>query len=186
MCLIAGYAVDRILNRFPAQTWQVAGIAIVALILLPQFPFFNRGERYLLFSRWLYINGDVSREKLLTQMVRTLPTTQYINHNLPENARVLLLPFETRGYYLDRDYMWGNPFAQRMIRFEQFNSPEDLADYLRFLGITHILENPEWMNIDIPTWEHDRQLMLDLENKCGDMIFSKYGVKLFTLAQCRS
>ena len=186
MCLIAGFCINWILSWLPTKNWQSIGISAITVVLFLQFPFYRNGERDLFLSRWLYIKGETSREIFLGQAIRTMQSIRYINKKLPADSRILLLPFDARGHHLERDYYLGNPFIQRMIRFEQYNNPQDLAYRLKFLGITHILDNPEWMDEGLPTWEHDRRLMLDLEEKCGELINNKNDVKLYLLVPCKS
>jgi hypothetical protein len=65
----------------------------------------------------------------------------YVNEDLPESAKVLLFLFESRGYYLKRDYLWANPIGQRVLRLEQFANADELALELRNHGFTHLFFN---------------------------------------------
>ncbi len=59
----------------------------------------------------------------------------------PSTARILLFR-EMSGYGLKRQYRWGAPLDQGMIRYAQMNSAESLLEALRGQGITHVLDSP--------------------------------------------
>ncbi|MGC8834592.1 MAG: ArnT family glycosyltransferase, partial [Armatimonadota bacterium] len=52
--------------------------------------------------------GAVSADRYLEQTLDVYPAQRWINENTPPSARILLFE-ETRGFYLDRPYMWANP-----------------------------------------------------------------------------
>lgn len=66
--------------------------------------------------------------------------SEYINSNLPEDSKILLFR-ETRGYFIDRKYILGDPLMQTYIDYKEFKDEEDFYKRLKDLGITHILVN---------------------------------------------
>lgn len=160
------------------------GMAALALgFLISDFPLMKAAERTLLVQRSTYLLGRVSRAEFLDQQINAMPVFRYANANLPSDAVLLLLPYESRGYYLEREYIWGHPISQRIVRFEEYNTASDLADALRHMGITHILENPHWIFSGLRYWEHDRALMLELEQKCSNLLFEQNEVRLYELRE---
>jgi hypothetical protein len=63
-----------------------------------------------------------------------------INQLLPREASVLL--WDTRGYYLDRPYIWANSVAQGLVPPEQQQQPAELVRALQARGITHVAMFP--------------------------------------------
>jgi hypothetical protein len=63
-----------------------------------------------------------------------------LNQMLPSNATVLL--WDTRGYYLDRTYVWANAVAQGLIPLEQQRQPAELVQALRSRGVSHVAMFP--------------------------------------------
>lgn len=112
------------------------------LLLLSTHWFFNPSARGLISDRWQYLSGQISREDFLATRVPGYSVFSYANQNLPEDAYVLLALYECRGYYLNRRYMWANPISQRILRLEQFATPEELNKELQLRGFTHILFRP--------------------------------------------
>ncbi len=112
------------------------------LLLLSTHWFFNPAARGLISDRWEYLSGRISREDFLVSRVPGYAVFSYANEHLPEDAYILLALYECRGYYLNRRYIWANPISQRVLRFEQFATPEELRDDLKARGITHVLFRP--------------------------------------------
>jgi len=88
---------------------------------------------------WPFLSGQLTRQEFLLQEVPGYAAFAYANKVLPNDAYVLLALYESRGYYLDRNYMWVNPISQRVLRLEEFKDAADLANALRERGFTHIL-----------------------------------------------
>lgn len=59
-----------------------------------------------------------------------------------KRARVLLFR-EIRGYYLDVDYLWGDPYNQGLIDYRAMASSDELLKRLVQLRVTHVLVNDE-------------------------------------------
>lgn len=165
---------------------QGALVLGLVLLLARDYPWLSQGDRDLVAARLPYITGQRPRALFLDERVKPMPAFRAINQQLPEDAVVLLLPYESRGYFLDRSYVWGHPISQRIIRFEEYEEPQGLARDLRAMGITHILENPEWLYTGLRHWEHDRALMLALEAQCGDQVAAWGDVVLYELVECHN
>ena len=69
--------------------------------------------------------------------------SKFINYNLPKDSKILLFR-DTRGYFLDREYVWGDPLLQVFIDYSKYSNEEDFYDDLKLLGVTHILVNNEF------------------------------------------
>jgi dolichyl-phosphate-mannose-protein mannosyltransferase len=57
---------------------------------------------------------------------------------VPPKAKILLFQ-EIRGYFLDHDYMWGDPVNQAMVFYPELADGEALRQRLKELGVTHLL-----------------------------------------------
>ena len=79
------------------------------------------------------------REYLREALPGLYDAAEFINQ-LPVDTKVALYQ-ETRGFYLDRDYFWANPGQHNEIPYDKLKSGSELVDFLRTLGITHVLIN---------------------------------------------
>ncbi|HZO89677.1 MAG TPA: hypothetical protein VFB38_15215 [Chthonomonadaceae bacterium] len=79
-------------------------------------------------------------QDLLSARLETYRCTQWINKNTPPKAGVILYD-ETRGFYLDRNYLWGNGEHSAYIPYETMRSGEDLTRWLLAHGYQYALIN---------------------------------------------
>jgi 4-amino-4-deoxy-L-arabinose transferase-like glycosyltransferase len=184
LCLIAAFGYIVLWQRWRTPWLRFLWAAAFLFFLFSNFVWLNPAARAHVQQRWPVVTGQVSREEFLAERVRAWTIYDYANQHLPEAAYILLLPYENRGYYLARDYIWGHPASQRIIKFEQYDDVITLADDLRAMGITHIIENPEWIYEDLRYWEQDRALMLALQAQCTSLIKQSGNVLLLELEHC--
>lgn len=64
----------------------------------------------------------------------------YVNEYLPPDAKVVLFD-EVRGFYLDREYMWGNPGHHEMTPWSRIKTGAGMVGYFKSQGFTHALIN---------------------------------------------
>jgi len=117
---------------------------------------------------WGLFLGRESREEYLSRerighnlMPYYYPVVDYINKNLPIDAKVLFIG-EARGYYCKRDFVTSlaeDPYSivTRLVRF--CKDTDELLEKLKSLGITHVLYNPKeayrLRNLKIFDWQGD-------------------------------
>ena len=61
---------------------------------------------------------------------------QYINHELPEPSKILALFLGNRGYYCDRELIFGNNLFKRIVR--NAHSADNIAAEIQKKGFTHL------------------------------------------------
>jgi hypothetical protein len=171
LALISAWAFVQLLVRRRAPTIRMGAMVMLLFFISAEWPWTYGPERALFESRLPYLRGELTREAYIDSRVDVMPLFRFANAELPQDARVLLLPYETRGYYLERGYIWAHPASQRVIRFEQLTSAEELLTTLRGLGVTHLIEHTAWMFDGLRYWQHDRALMLELEARCATSLF---------------
>jgi hypothetical protein len=88
--------------------------------------------------------GTGNHDEFLTNVrsIKVHPAIKFINESLPENS-VILMIFENRGYYLEREYIADGAYeASRILPwFNVSMSPQEMLSNLARHGITHILVN---------------------------------------------
>lgn len=181
LCLLAALTAYRLWNSwFP---WRV----LLAGAFIAGLPGWRGPERNLWNTRLPYLSGEITRDDFLTAQVDAFTAFEYCNHSLPSDATLLLFPYENRGYYLEHPYVWGNLLTQRYIRFEQFADPAALYQGLRALGITHILDKPDFTHanfasgLTITEWDAIRQTMTDMERNYATLRFEKNNIFIYEL-----
>ena len=84
--------------------------------------------------------GFQTQESYLSGNLNLYPIVRRINTELPKTANIMLMG-ETRGFYLDRNYMWGIG-NHNLITPQETETPETLYAAFRRLGVTHLLFAP--------------------------------------------
>ncbi len=100
-------------------------------------------ELFVFFNLKSKLNPEMSAKDryLFGSLGPVYAVTQFTNATLPKNSKVLFFR-DVRGYYLDRDYVWGDPLNPCVFSYAQIKNPEELHRKLRESGFTHILFNP--------------------------------------------
>ena len=142
MTLIAVYVLVTLAEKLRTQapiarilpaTAVVIAVALTAFVFVLQFYVSGAAS---------FLTGRLSRREFLQAAFYYAPV-DYINHNSPDDARVMLIGAQM-GYHLQRPYLadvgWDTVEWQRlMIRN---NSIEGIHEDIKRQGITHILYSP--------------------------------------------
>ncbi|MCS7208201.1 MAG: glycosyltransferase family 39 protein [Fimbriimonadales bacterium] len=80
------------------------------------------------------------RDAYLHRRLQIYPAIQYLNLQTPPEAGVILLD-ETRGYYLNRRYLWGNAGHHRLIPYDSMRTGDNLAQWMHQNGYRYLLIN---------------------------------------------
>lgn len=67
----------------------------------------------------------------------------FMNENLPKNAKVLL--WSNDGYYLEKNYIYCLEFITRMSEEEILYNPEHTLNHLKRFGITHVAMTDDYL-----------------------------------------
>ncbi len=134
LCPLAGYSLSQLLSRsgpVRAAAGTVTSLwAVCALVPLV----FN------LIMAWPIISGKAPWEQYLNATLDVYEPSRYIARYLPEDA-VIATYGEPRYYYFERPAVWADPGHSRLFVYETMQTPEDLVNRYRELGITHVLVN---------------------------------------------
>ncbi|MFH2203975.1 MAG: hypothetical protein ABIJ96_12720 [Elusimicrobiota bacterium] len=139
LAVTAGWAAARLIKGRAAVC---AGAALaLAFGLLPVLTATQNNELFAVLGLRSQVQpGRDPRELYLERRLDHYSFYLEVNKLLPPRAKVLLFR-EIRGYYLDLDYMWGDPLNQGQIAYADLDGPDQLYARLRELGVTHILVN---------------------------------------------
>jgi hypothetical protein len=86
------------------------------------------------------VSGQVTQSDYLRRTFQAYEASEFINQ-LPPGSKVAFFQ-ETRGFYLDRDYLWANPLQNTLIPYRDLKNGVELARFMKErLGVTHVLFN---------------------------------------------
>jgi len=92
-----------------------------------------------LLSAWPVVAGTESRDDYLSRSMDSYEAQRYMNNLLPSHARVALFG-DTRGFYLNRNYVWADP-GHNVEFSRRFASSDEFVEYLKDRGVTHAMIN---------------------------------------------
>lgn len=139
-------------------------------------------NQYKYVNPFSYLNNSVSRDQYINKYGPEYPVVQYINKNLPEDAKILFIYLGKRGYYCDREYvldMINNRSTFRQI-VKGSSEPETIFLGLKRMGINHLLIRydifDKWVKTNFTP--KDREVMKAFFEKYVKLLFFKweYGV----------
>jgi len=124
----------------------------------------------------------ISRDDYITRYRSEYPVLQYANRKLNTDAKILALFLGNRGYYCDREMVFGNLMFQKLV--QQSDSAGMIARKMNKMGFSHLLVRfdllKSWASSRIDNRE--KQLMImDLFNHRLKLLISRDGYGLFAL-----
>jgi len=128
--------------RFHGSFGYVARIVLFAGIAsLLTLNFLYLKNRMNIIKPFQYVFGQETREDFLRRNLLHFPAVEYINMNLPEDAKIFSMFLGRRGYYLERSYKNEPSFGVKTIKrmVKSAASEERFLTFKRSMDVTHIL-----------------------------------------------
>jgi 4-amino-4-deoxy-L-arabinose transferase-like glycosyltransferase len=138
VALCAGYAGSEIARKAAKELRPVAIGAILLVCMLSLAIFV-----VLVAESVPVALGMESQAAYLTRTLDGLYTMAQEINALPSGSKVIMYG-ETRGFYFDTPYMWGN-HHHNMIPYERLENVDQLMASYRALGVTHVLMTGSFM-----------------------------------------
>jgi hypothetical protein len=139
-----------LLPLFPLLAWLAAGVCqklwqvpgrwgkgwaiLAAVLLLAVHPPLHRDT----WEQVKVVTGFEQPGDFLNRRLNHYPACLYLNQTAKPGERVLLFN-ENRGFYLDADYLWGDPLNQIVINYRRLDSAAALRSRLQDLGVRWVL-----------------------------------------------
>lgn len=142
-------------------------------------------EQFRYVAPFSYLTGVLNRDEYISKYRPEYPAMQFVNKNLPADARLLLVFIGKRGYYLDREYIIDDHARindlYRLIK--NANNPSYLAAGFSEMGATHLMIQlgffDPWVN---DVFDADRRNLLRAFFKDHTSLsYSQNGVAVFQL-----
>jgi len=181
LALTAGWGMARL------GQGRVGRIVAAGLVLFALYPIREATHGYELCTdlglRPISEPDVPPREAYLQKTVEHYRAYGRVSGLMGARDKVLLFR-EIRGYYLDADYMWGDPLNQGVLRYAELNGPEALAGELSRLGVTHVLDNEESGLYGESPFYYDRRtldMMRDMLRRHGRPVLRDGSLMLYML-----
>ena len=128
--------------HFTKKVKSIARIVILASVaILLAFNFLYLKNRTDIIKPFPYVLGQETKKAFLKRHLLHYHAVEYINQNLPDDAKVFTMFLGRRGYYLDRDYRNERSFGINILNHMVKNvaNEEKFMEDVRSMNVTHIL-----------------------------------------------
>jgi len=137
ICLYAIFELDfkgTIVNHHSIRLLTI-GLVIYNLLFV-----FEQFKRYQPLA---FITGKINREEFLLNHLRNYRPIQYINKNLSQNSKILMVAMGNVGYYCKKPFIQETLFEDYTFRkiMTSSKSPEQILSWFKKQGATHFLIN---------------------------------------------
>ena len=133
-----------------------------------------------------YISGAVERDAYLERHRPEYAAMRFVNTHLPQDAKVMLIFLGSRGYYCDRNYVYGDEALGSV--FQGSAHAEEMRSKLKGMGVTHLLiYDPlfgRWVNENLK--ERAENALKPFFLNYVKLIYSQNGFSLFALENVSS
>lgn len=116
----------------------------------------------------------------LSRTLDAYDTESYANESLPSDAKIVFFD-EVRGFYLNREYMWGNPGHHEMTPWATFKTGGDMVSYFRSRGFTYALVNWNLAKYSGNDLLHGKLLVESIGRGRMIEVYASHGVTLYEL-----
>jgi hypothetical protein len=127
--------------RFQGNFGNMARIVLFAgVATLFTFNFIYLKNRMNKIKPFPYVLRQETRGDFLRRNLLDYPAVEYINMNLPDDAKILTMFLGRRGYYIERPYKNESSFGMNTIKHmvKSATSEESFLKYVRSMDVTHI------------------------------------------------
>lgn len=159
-------------------TWPPRAAAVVCgLLLFAVHPPVHRGTG----EQVRVVLGRQAPEAFITPRLDVYPACQYLNGAQRPEEWTLLFG-ENRGFYLDGEYLWGDPLLQKVIDYRRMRTPDDLAARLEALRVRWVLFRTDLYGPEVLD-PHSLGLMQALLARVGDRVWERGPVAVYRLRE---
>ena len=135
------------LIRRLSNRWS-AGLAAGGLIMAGAFGLGQNAlyitDQFAYVDPIPYLAGKVDRDTYIERYIHEYPVIQYINGELPQDARILSIFLGNRGYYSDRAMVFDETHLKDALKGG--TGPADMTETLKQRGFTHLLIRHDLFN----------------------------------------
>ena len=164
-------------------TGKIFVFAIVAVLLI--FNYIYLKNRIDTINPFPYVMGKETREAFLKHHLLHYDAVEYINNNLPADAKIFTMFLGRRGYYLERAYQNEPSFGMSTIRnlVKCSNNEKQFLKTIRSMNSTHILMQKDlfYKFLRDNFSKQDIIRFMNLLNKSWNKIFEDSGYSVWAV-----
>lgn len=172
--VLSAAAADYIFSMDKKVFLKILTGGCVLYLLLYSYPFKYEGD----FAGVKTFAGIIDREKYLEGNMDNYKLFKKINADNDITGKIVFFR-EIRGYYLKKDYIWGDPSNQALIGY---NNTSDTLKDLRDNGVNYVVMNSNiYSKIGDGYTETVFEIMNEITGKHSELKYCEKGVCLYKL-----
>ncbi len=173
-------------SPFNKNAKSIARIFIFATVaILLTFNFIYLKNRMDIIKPFPYVLGQETKKAFLKRHLLHYHAVEYINQNLPDDAKVFTIFLGRRGYYLDKDYRNERSFGRNTISRMVNSSTHEkkFTKYVRSMNVTHILMRTELVDNYLKDnfSQEEIKRFLNLAKKCWKLVYETNGYTVWDI-----
>jgi 4-amino-4-deoxy-L-arabinose transferase-like glycosyltransferase len=186
LVILSVFGLRNLLTRIVALQNQYIRHGGMAFVVVALISFAGMNAHYLLLQfayidPFSYLRGKLDRHEYIARFRPEYEAVQHINKHLPKDATVSMVFLGDRGYYLEREYVYGEDLISRFVK--KANRAEDILTAFKARGITHLFINDniflKWLNLNFGKEEKER--LIEFVRTCTTGVFSRNGFSVLSL-----
>jgi len=200
LSIIAVMGIKNVMDKLNEQTFlssltigenaksmaRIILFAVVTILLILNLVYLkNRINRIKPFP---YLMGKESKEAFLRRHLLHYDAVQYINNNLPMDAKIFTMFLGRRGYYLDRDYHNDSSFGMSTLRrmVNRSGDEEKFLEYIGSMNVTHILMRTDLVNKFLQDNFSKKEVkrIMKLVSKYWKKVYDNNGYTVWDILSC--
>lgn len=160
-------------------------VLFVGILSLLVLNFLYLKKRMDIIKPFQYVIGQETKGAFLKHHLLHYDAVEYINHNLPDDARVFTMFMGRRGYYLDRTYKNEPSFGMSTISHMVTISAkeEKFKEYIQSMDVTHILMRTDLVDNYLKNnfLQEEIKRFMNLLKKYWKMIYERRGYAVWEI-----
>ncbi|MFC1884958.1 ArnT family glycosyltransferase [Thermodesulfobacteriota bacterium] len=174
----------RVVGNLEYRMTRKLGVLSICVMVL--YSFWLNGiyiiEQFKKVAPISYLSSEITRDEYIEKYRPEYGAIKYINQNLPDNSKILLIFVGKRGYYLDRDYLAGVNIIEKVMK--EAASEKEILREIRERGITHFLVRYKlfagWVNNNMN--EENKAILDKMFKNNFKLMYKEHGYGLFRMA----
>lgn len=174
LALCVGWTLSELPRRYPrlgAVAWTAAVVFFLPACWL---------SVDLSADAWKVVSGEVTANQYLARTLDMYEAAEFINEFLPAHSKLVTYG-EPRGFYLRRDYLWGEFNYSRLLDYRSVHDCAGLCRLYARHGITHVLINTKYWHLDDQRDPVARLLSACIESGGVEEIYRDRWMRLFAV-----
>jgi hypothetical protein len=142
-----------------ASAWPAQAIVVILAAMMLTYNGIYIIKQFNYVKPFSYLSGQISRSDYIARYRPEYAVISYINDNLPQSSKVIALFLGNRGYYFNREVIFGDELIKKIVKHG--DSAGIIRDRLQQMGLTHLMIRYDLFNHYAQSqFDHDEKVII--------------------------